>query len=124
MSPLVLFAKQLFVPASHPGTKTHFRSSHSNLKEHHIPHCHQHNTFPTPTSSQGKQVSGLTTRTPAWGSVLLPAGHSPTLLPPHSKQTQLSEPLRPSATTQAPLAPQGHLPYHMKNPLLPSPDSS
>lgn len=90
MSALVLFGKQLLITASCPGTKTHFRSSHSKVNEHHSPHLPQQNTLPTPNSNQGKGMPqhGLTTSTPAWGSVLLPAGCSPTLLPPRSTPQQ------------------------------------
>lgn len=56
MSPLVLFGKQLLITASCPGTKTHFRSSHSKLNEHHIPHLPpaQH---PPSTTFQPRQRS-------------------------------------------------------------------
>lgn len=136
MSPLVLFGKQLLITASCPGTKTHFRSSHSKLNEHHIPHLPpaQH---PPSTTFQPRQRSDTVwpdNKNPSM-RVSSPAcrmfNHPPPTLQHLTantdtilKTTMLRQPLRPSATTQVPTKPQGHSPCHLKNSLLLSLDSS
>lgn len=136
MSPLVLFGKQLLITASCPGTKTHFRSSHSKLNEHHIPHLPpaQH---PPSTTFQPRQRTdtvwpdnknpSLRVSSPACRMFNHPPPtlqHLTANIDSTLKTAMLRQPLRPSATTQVPTKPQGHSPCHLKNSLLLSLDSS
>lgn len=118
MSPLLFFGKQLLITASHPGTKTHFRSTEG--ASHPTAATAQHPPITTFQQGKGVPENGLTTPS-LW--VSSPACRMFTHPPlPSQHLTANTDPALTTALLRQPLRlpaqiPQVHSPCHLKNSL-------